>query len=78
MIFVLSSSTYLSALPFAILIALAVAAVSAFLIVRNYSMKHKPVEYPFDEFTRLDLTEKSDLFSGKTVTSRVIQTDRKK
>lgn len=75
---ILTSSPYLSALPFAILLAVAAAALAAFFIVRSYSMKHKPVDYPLSEFTKLNLTEKSDLFAGKSVTSRVIQTDRER
>ena len=58
-------------------IAALIAALIAFFIVRSYSMKHKPVEYPFRDFTQLDLQERRDVFVGKKVTSRVIQTDRK-
>lgn len=62
----------------AFLIAAVIATVAAIFIVRSYSMKHKPVEYPFDEFTKLDLREKSDRFVGRNVTSRVIESSRKR
>lgn len=59
----------------ALLLAAVIAAVAAFFVVRSYSMKHKPVDYPLDEFTKLDLREKSDRFVGRNVTSRVIQSN---
>ena len=59
----------------AFLLAAVIAAVAAFFVVRSYSMKHKPVDYPLDEFTKLDLREKSDRFVGRNVTSRVIQSN---
>ncbi len=62
----------------AFLIAAVIATVAAIFLVRSYSMKHKPVEYPFDEFTKLDLREKSDRFVGRNVTSRVIESSRKR
>ena len=62
----------------AFLIAAVIATVAAIFIVRSYSMKHKPVEYPFDEFTKLDLREQSDRFVGRNVTSRVIESSRKR
>ena len=55
------------------LIAAVIAAVAAFFVVRSYSMKHKPVEYPFKDFTQLDLQEQRDVFVGRNVTSRVIE-----
>ena len=72
----LSSSPYLTALPFAIAIAVVAAVIVAVFIVRSYSMKHKPVDYPLDQFTKLDLREQSDTFTGSTVTSREINSGR--
>ena len=69
---VFQTSPYLAALPFAAVIAVIIAAVAA----RSYSMKHKPVDYPLDQFTKLDLRERSDRFVGSQVTSRVISEDR--
>ena len=59
-----------------LLLALLIAGICVFAVVRSYSMKHKPVEYPFKEFTKLDLQEKSDLFVGKQITSRIISNER--
>ena len=70
-------SPYLAALPFAIIIAVVIAAVAAFLVARSYSMKHKPVDYPLNEFTKLNLQERSDQFVGSHVTSRVISDERR-
>ncbi len=74
----IQASPYLTALPFAFLIAVAIAGVVAFLIKRSYSMKHKPVDYPFDQYTKLNLQEKQDVFTGSHVTRRVIETNRKR
>ncbi len=73
---VFQTSPYLAALPFAAVIAVIIAAVAAFFVARSYSMKHKPVDYPLDQFTKLDLRERSDRFVGSQVTSRVISEDR--
>lgn len=73
----LQVSPYLMALPVAILIGVIAAAVAIVMVIRNYSMKHKPVEYPLDRFTKLDLREKQDVFLGSHVTSRTINTNRK-
>lgn len=73
----LQTSPYLTALPVAIVIAVVIAALAAFLVVRSYSMKHKPVDYPLNEFTKLDLRESADLFTGSQVTSRVISEERR-
>ena len=70
-------SPYITALPFAFLLAVIVAVIVAVVIVRNYSMKHKPVDYPFDQFTKLDLREKEDVFTGSHVTKRIIRENRK-
>ncbi|MBE6529296.1 MAG: hypothetical protein E7680_01670 [Ruminococcaceae bacterium] len=64
---------------FFIALALAVicAIVSVVVVIRKYSMKHNPVDYPLDQFTQLDLQEQADQFVGKEVTSRVISDDKK-
>ena len=59
-------------------LALAIAAAAMFLVVRSYSMKHQPVDYPFNQFTKLNLQEESDLFVDKQVTSRVISDNSRK
>ena len=59
-------------------IAIIIAIIAAVSVVRKYSMKNEPVEYPFDQFTKLDLQEKSDTFLEKKVTSRVISNDNDK
>lgn len=74
----LQTSPYLTALPIAAVIAVVIAAIAAFFVVRSYSMKHKPVDYPFKEFTKLDLRESTDHFAGSHVTSRVISDDRQR
>lgn len=73
----LQTSPYLIALPFAAVIAIVIAAVAAVFVVRSYSMKHQPVDYPLDEFTKLDLRESTDRFAGSHVTSRVISDERR-
>lgn len=62
----------------ALFAALAITAVAIFAIVRSYSMKYKPVDYPFDQFTKLNLQEQSDLLVDKQVTSRVISDGSRK
>lgn len=57
-------------------IALIIAVIAAVSVVRNYSMKYKPVDYPFDQFTKLNLQEQSDRFIEKRVTSRIVSDDR--
>lgn len=68
--------------PTVVLIALAIGIIggiiSVVVVIRKYSMKHDPVDYPLDQFTRLNLEEQSDLFTGKEVHSRVISEDRDK
>ena len=73
----LDTSPYLTILPIAAIIAIVIAAVAAFFVVRGYSMKHKPVDYPLNEFTKLNLQERSDQFVGSHVTSRVISDERR-
>ena len=73
----LQTSPFLMALPIAALIGIVIAAIAMVLVVRSYSMKHKPVEYPLDQFTKLDLREQKDIFLGSHVTKRVIDRDRK-
>ncbi len=67
--------------PTMVLVALAIAIVCAIIsvivVIRKYSMKHDPVDYPLDQFTKLNLEEQSDLFIRKEVTSRVISEDKK-
>ena len=74
----MENSAYLTALPFAILAAVIVSVVVVVWIVRSYSMKYKQVDYPLDQYTKLDLREKQDLFTGSHVTRRVIETDRRR
>ena len=73
-----ASSPYLTALPFAILAAAIIAGLVVFFIVRSYSMKHNPVDYPLDRYTKLNLREKQDVFTGSYITKRVIQNDRRR
>lgn len=67
--------------PTVFFIALAIgiigAIISVVMVVRKYSMKHDPVDYPLDQFTQLDLQEQADQFVRKEVTSRVISEDKK-
>lgn len=74
----MENSTYLTALPFAILLAVIIAVVAVVCIVRSYSMKYKQVDYPFDQYTKLNLHEKQDVFTGSHVTRRVIETNRRR
>ena len=60
------------------ILALIITGFLVFRVLRSYSMKHDPVDYPLDQFTKLNLQEKSDLFVGKQVTSRVISDDNKR
>ena len=39
----------------------------------SYKAKKKSVDYPLDQFAKLELTEESDVFVGSFVTQRVIQ-----
>ena len=63
-----------------VLIALALAIVCAIIsvvfVVRKYSMKHDPVDYPLDQFTQLNLQEREDRFLKKEVTSRSLSKDK--
>ncbi len=74
----METSPYLTAFPFALLLAAIVSCVVVFFIVRSYSMKHKPVDYPLDQYTKLNLHEKEDIFTGSHVTRRTIDRDRKR
>ena len=71
-------SPYLAALPIAFLAAAIIAGLVVFFIVRSYSMKYKQVEYPLDQYTKLNLREQQDLFTGSHITRRVIETDRRR
>ena len=61
-----------------LILALVITGFLVFRVLRSYSMKQDPVDYPLDQFTKLNLQEKSDLFVGKQVTSRVISDDNKR
>ena len=63
-----------------LILALIIAAIAVFAVVKSYSMKNQPVDYPLDQFTKLDLQAKSDQFVDKHVTVRVISdsSDRRK
>ena len=61
----------------ALALAIVCAIISVVVVIRKYSMKHDPVDYPLDQFTNLKLEEQSDLFTGKEVHSRVISNDKK-
>lgn len=61
----------------ALALAIVCAVISVIVVIRKYSMKHTPVDYPLDQFTQLDLQERSDLFIRKEVTSRVISDNKK-
>ena len=61
----------------ALALAIVCAIISVVVVIRKYSMKHDPVDYPLDQFTKLNLEEQSDQFTGKEVTSRVISNDKK-
>ncbi len=60
------------------ILALLITGFLVFRVLRSYSMKHNPVDYPLDQFTKLNLQERSDLFVGKEVTSRVISEDHQR
>ncbi len=55
-------------------IALAVAIGACVGVKVSYGMKKKSIDYPLDRFAKLNLTERSDVFTGSFVTKRVIQT----
>ena len=67
-------SPYAMAFPVALLMALVIATVTCVSVKKAYSMKKKSVDYPLDQFAKLELTEESDDFLGSFVTRRVIST----
>ncbi len=58
----------------AALVAVAVAGISCGIVAARYKMKLKPTNYPLDRFAKMELTEKSDIFTGSFVTKRRIST----
>ena len=48
----------------ALLMALVIATVTCVSVKKAYSMKKKSVDYPLDQFAKLELTEESDDFLG--------------
>ncbi len=63
---------FLRALPIAFVIALAIGILVCFLVKHAYSMKRRSVDYPLEQFAKLELTERDDAFTGSFVTRRVI------
>lgn len=59
-------------LPGTLILALIVALICCGTVVARYKMKAKPTNYPLDRFTRLELTEQNDIFTGSFVTKRRI------
>lgn len=59
-----------------LLLGLITAGIVCICVLRSYGIKHKAVEYPFKEFTNMNLQEKSDVMIGRSVTSRVISSGR--
>ena len=55
-----------------LVLAIIISVVVAFLIAKSYSMKNQPVDYPLDQFTKLNLQDQMDRFVSKEVTSRVV------
>lgn len=66
---------FLEALPAAFVIALIIGVISCVCVKMRYSMKHKSVDYPLEHYAKMELTERSDLFTGSFVTKRVISSD---
>jgi hypothetical protein len=42
-------------------------------VYASYKAKKKSVDYPLDQFAKLELTSQDDVFVGSFVTKRVIQ-----
>lgn len=70
-----TKNPYLSALPAALVISVIVGVGTCIGVKVSYSVKHRPVEYPLEQFAKLDLTEQNDTFTGSFVTKRIISTD---
>lgn len=71
----LTNNPFLEALPVAFVIALIIGIIACVCVKLRYSMKHKSVDYPLEHYAKMELTEKSDLFTGSFVTKRVISSD---
>ena len=64
---------YLATLTWAFPVSLVIALGACVGVKIRYTMKLKSVDYPLDRYARLELTDHYDLFVGKTVTRRTIQ-----
>ena len=68
-------SDFLAALPLACAAAFLIALGVCIAIVVSYKRKVKSPTYPLTDFTSLELTSRSDLYIGKTVTRVRIQSN---
>lgn len=56
-------------------IAVAIGIGSCASIYRSYTAKTRSVDYPLEQFAKMELTHKEDVFVGSFVTTRVIRTN---
>lgn len=66
---------FVSSLPIAMIAAGVIALGVCIFIAVRYRTKCKSPTYPLSEFTKLDLTGRTDLYIGKTVTRVRVQSD---
>lgn len=58
-------------LLFALIVGFAVCA----SVYRSYTVKKRSVDYPLEQFAKMELTHKEDVFAGSFVTTRVIRSN---
>lgn len=54
------------------------AAIAVVAVLLSYARKNRSPSYPLRDFSRLELTESRDTFTGKHVTRRVIRTNNRR
>ncbi len=55
-------------------ISVVVAIIICSIVIAKYKMKMRPTNYPLDKYAKMQLKDKEDVFTGKFVTTRRIQT----
>ena len=55
-------------------ISVVIAIIVCAIVIAKYKMKMRPTNYPLDKYAKMQLNQKEDVFLGKVVTTRRIQT----